>query len=183
MSAEAAEWAVATGTGLLALATGYLGWQNRRLVKAAASEAEQAGKEATATREMVDEVRRDRTLNWQPYLVSGRNAGDVSVVAVQNIGRGPALRLVYCEQMPGPIWLLSKRRQAIGAAQPANLQLRGIPNPPPMYLMSDIALMCNDQFGNWLRFDPAKGEPEVCPRDSTDRPAWVAWFEGLLPPA
>jgi hypothetical protein len=146
-------------------------------------EADATRAEADATRQTVTEIQIDRGLSWRPYLVSGRNAGNVATVAVQNIGRGPALRLIYCEKTQGSVWLMSTQRRAIGAGAPAtNVQVRELPNPPPVYLSSDIALMCNDQFGNWLRFDPTKGEPDVCLRDSTIRPSWVNWFEGLLSP-
>jgi hypothetical protein len=92
------------------------------------------------------------------------------------------LRLIYCEKGQNTFWLMSQQRRAIGAGESTSIQIREMPNPPPVYLSSDIALMCNDQFGNWLRFDPAKGAPDVCLRDSPDRPVWVDWFEGLLSP-
>lgn len=179
-SAEATEKA-AEATRLAAEATRLTAEATGKAAEATRDEADATREEAAATRQMIAEVQTDRALDWRPYLVSARTNGNLVLVGLQNIGRGPALRLIYCERVQSdlPFWLMSTRRRALGAGVSANIEIREMVNPPPKYLSSDIQIMCNDQFGNWLKFDPAKGEPEVC-QPHGPKPEWVDWFEGLI---
>src|SRR5260370_9570000 len=74
---------------------------NRQLGKATANMVDARKQEATASRQMIEEVRRDRELNWQPFLVTAERqrvvrpaSPEPDITLVKNIGRGPALNCV-----------------------------------------------------------------------------------------
>jgi hypothetical protein len=182
---DLASWLVAAGTLALAIATGWLGWQTRESVRAAASEAK-------STTDLVAETRRDRELEFRPYVnwtlgaYTNTSEGPVDLTASQprNLGRGPALNVVLVvDWRAGGHWFVSNLGDiAPGAA--TYLAMRAMPAPEPSDDLFGIqraepwrAAFCQDQLGNSYRFLPNRVDADVWGRDSDGpTPSWLDFY-------
>lgn len=186
-------WLVAAGTFTLAAATVWLGLQTRSAVQAAA-------REASSTADLVAETRRDRELEFRPYIVwglgsytsSGEGVIKMDASPTRNIGRGPALSVLLTLYWPAPgRWFIS----ALGDLPPAgsgDLAMNPEPGPNPV---EDVfgttesskphpwrAAFCQDQLGITYRFLPGHSDVAVWPRETRDDlPGWVSWYRSRLP--
>lgn len=161
----------------------------------------QTRRAAAASRELVLEAQRDRDLALQPVLVASIAvlAGDSSpVVQLQNIGRGPAIRVRifwrvnalprYTRQvglhLGAGVTLPAAYQPAPGIAniqEGPGLQLSGLANEVPaevvgLYEPDNFIAYCLDQLGNWLRFNLRTGEPPKVWREDRERPPEWAGF-------
>jgi hypothetical protein len=162
-------------TALMAVATGYLAWKSRS--------------EASAARDTVTEIQKDRELTFRPY-VSWKIGEGVSVLAV-NFGRGPALHTMFCKVDQDDRWKATPEDQLIDmspgekitAADKVYLvtwpgaQAASAPARPQVgQTVPRQVAFCEDQLGNRYRFLQGKVDADVWHAGEL-KPDWVVWYE------
>jgi len=193
--------AILSGLGALAVAvlTVFLLVLNQRLISATAQMAQATAAEALATlaeaqasarqvdvaTRTVDAMLLDQELAWRPYILSTRSQG-TAIAFVRNVGRGPALRVLYLERyLPGKWWVGGPMSMPVSmdAQMFFKFSLRDMPNPVPKELLGhqptpEVVIVCCDQFGNWFRFEPWRPVAVTWrPASDTPKPDWVEWVE------
>jgi hypothetical protein len=197
-----AEIWVAIGTGILALATFVLAGITAWNVSKTAGLVTATEKSAAAAKATVDEIQRDRELEYRPYLSwsvkKGVMAGaDATFANVGNFGRGPAIHCLCCVG-----WT-----EAYGGGRVPKLRTTGLfdlsPNEPEnrnmvlelrsgVQLDSDMAgsdvgedpvrvAFSQDQLGNYFRFVPYHVEADVYnPSKDKAEPRWMVFYRGQV---
>lgn len=185
---DAVAWgtiALAIGTFALAGVTAWAGWQTK-------SAAQAAKKEAEAATRTVQEIRRDRDLSWQPYLVTGSTtvAAQVTTTAI-NIGRGPAVNCLYAARSKNG-WMRTGVFALAPGQEKAMLILDHGDPPLPVALFEyqgleldqvDMvrALFCQDVVGDKLfRFIAGRAGHDVW-RVGEPAPQWAQTLVRLEP--
>lgn len=192
------EGLVAAGTFLLAIATfvlAFFTWRNVRLTRGlvdATKRAAEAGKTTAETgQQTVAEIRRDRELEYRPYVSwgvgsqqrAGKRITEPGSAIVANFGRGPAIHCLCCltwtDSSADSLWLATtdlfdispqeKRevghlRKRTGLLPTEDIAGGPIPIDSPGLRFA----FCQDQLGNHYRFVPYRVEADV-------------WREGLKP--
>jgi hypothetical protein len=201
--ADVPEWAVAGATLLLAVATFGIVWRSWGVAKATGDAAGAAADEAKASRDLIDEIKTDRQLNWRPYLFLTQSTrlanepGKDDYLDFQNLGRGPAFNCIYARyselQGPGgqvvPEWRSHKEPGVIGPASGYQASPAPQAHPIPMHLFQDddgrmadkpIALLYQDTLSNnAYRLLPPRAKPDIWkPGDRAQQ--WVTWYFGWL---
>jgi hypothetical protein len=163
-------------TATMAGFTGWLGWQSKR--------------DADASIAMGKEMRADRELAVQPFLVLTSGLGNqVDSVNLGNIGRGPALIIMLFTTNLGVVHWRQHEFAALreGTATDPDQPIRltgqigvGHQDAPRAYIELDgktrTVAYCCDQLGNYLRFDLRTGEPpDVWRRGEEPKPWALAW--------
>jgi hypothetical protein len=193
--------AILSGLAALALAilTAFLLVLNQHLIAATFRMAQATAVEAMATlaearassrqvelaRQTVEAMQLDQEMAWRPYLMTHRQEGSWSASAV-NVGRGPALRALYLERDAKDLWYFAGPKD-VAVNQEWRFTLRAMPNPYPRELLGhkpapDVVVVCCDQFGNWLRYEPLQAAPIVWrTRSGEPKADWVEWTETFGP--
>lgn len=190
---DLANWVVAGGTLALALATGWLGWQTKRAVDA-------ASREASSTADLVAETRRDRELEFRPYVVweignyttTSQGVHAMGQSLTRNVGRGPALKILLAVYWPAPgRWFVS----SFGDVAPSSREELGMNDDPGPNPVEDLVgpsaagrpqpfrvAFCQDQLGNTYRFLAGTPDVAVWARETqVTPPEWVSWYRSRLP--
>ena len=167
----------------------------------ASKEAAEAGQaEAAASRATVDEMRRDRELEYRPYLswrltevtTNGRFGPVVDTpsprVEGANFGRGPALHCLFVAFWPdeatkvrSPLLFDLSPNEALSAivrAEPRGWSVPGrdVTGARPAGAKFIRVAFCQDQLGNSYRFVPFRVDADVW-QPKEPRPAWLDWYE------
>jgi hypothetical protein len=161
-------------TALMALATGFLAWKSRS--------------EASAARDTVTEIQKDRELTFRPYI-SWKLSGGTRVNGV-NLGRGPALNTVFCVvEQDERLWRWFAELVDFSPGQEINdaddlvlLPKQGQAPPRPQIgrTVPHKVAFCEDQLGNRYRFLPGQVIADVW-RPGEAKPDWVMWYEAYAP--
>lgn len=168
--------------------------ETREMSKQTKRMADAAGREATASHNMVDEVRKDREISALPYLTwdisrwPDNGTGDeVQEFKVGNFGRGPAINCRFVSVQDGR--LRQSLRFELSANEKGHLIafVHDYPLDDPSEILGDRgplniyhAMFCADQFGTLYRYryrQPVAdtwrvGDPTV---------PWASWYERLPP--
>jgi len=165
--------------------------QNRALVTA-------TEKLGMAANETLKEMQHQREQDWQPYLVlqdEHEHSGlasqpgapittDISQFWCVNIGKGPALNCRACTLTSGPRGFEDKVTELFSLAPGGAIVSRQL-DPTNNWWQTivqglpggggDIAtIVCNDQFGNYLRFTRGNPKPDFAP--ARFPPIWSPWY-------
>lgn len=191
-----------TGTRQLADKTAELAASTRQQADATTAQAQAAVREAEASTRMLEEVRLDRELAGRPLLeyshvLSADFVPRASVhFSVRNIGRGPAVGIVYCgyaswhpelvgEGLPTRRYFLASG-PSIGPGGTEQYKAESVNYTTVWDILRDLipenfvgvvdAVMCMDVFGNKYRFLRNRYTPEYSARDDPNAPQWTqAW--------
>jgi len=191
----------ALGTLILAIATWRLAKRTDRVAKAtqadaaATTRAAEAGEQsAKAAQAAVEEVRRDRELDWRPYLAldtdTRQTAGDqVSFEgSMTNVGRGPALVAVFAVLDNNRVALAPPVNIGPGATKPVKGTTFAGSRLVEMFRVgSELEVnyremaICRDGLnGYWYRFVGGQPAADVWDRTGVKR-VWVRRLEEALP--
>jgi hypothetical protein len=157
-----------------ALATGVIAGANYFLIRATADQ-------ASASKQTIRELQRDRSLQWSPYVVA-RRVGDN--VDFHNVGRGSALWVFYCRleklikswHVSDPVPLLSGEKRSVPLN---NMPAQKV--PPADILPSGVleAWFCQDQLGRRFRFLVGQAVADVWD-PSEPNPAHKVWADWVV---
>jgi hypothetical protein len=182
--------ALATLGGILATAIGtiVLAWKTSTLASGTAEMADATRTEASAAKDTISEIQKDRELTFRPY-VSWKISGGTRVNGV-NLGKGPALNTVFCVvEEDERLWRwfaelvdFSPGQTITDADDLVLLPKQG--QPPPRALVGRVVprkvAFCEDQLGNRYRFLPGAVIADAW-RPGENKPDWVTWYEGAAP--
>ena len=153
---------------------------------------------ARSTKYLAEETRRERELEFQPYLLLNHE-GEIPFYSFKNVGRGLALNCRYCFHYPDSAavnmdllnpWASDPMDLGPGdeerdlpvrdGSQNAWIQdvLRGLPAGTTFRDQGRrYAIVCEDQFGILYQFCPipGKSEPDTWRKDQRPIPDWIYW--------
>jgi hypothetical protein len=169
-----ATWALALCTFGLAVVAGWTALQTRDAAQASRKEAE------AATR-TIEEMRRDRDLSWQPYLITGHaTVAAQRTTTVINIGRGPAVNCLYANRFRGA-WA-KKGVFGLGPSQEEVMwtpEAAAPPIPAALFEYKGLELDNVDQVEAIFCQDVVQDKVF---RFIVGRPGYDVWRTGDLPP-
>jgi hypothetical protein len=185
-----AQVAAAAFTGVMAQKTHDLATKTSDMANETKRAAAATEVESEATRALVEESRLDREVSWSPFLAVRVKKKrpltfSVEVVKITNFGRGPALNGIYVSRIEGIEWCWAPFDGIAGEGGsrvlttirengnfPAEL-LGPSPGDPDQTSRFVEAVLCEDVFGNRIRFAIGRTGRDVSRRTDANRPAWA----------